>query len=124
MSNLNTILDELRRDINAFICTGVIDIASGMALATVLGDPNHDAMAFAAGYSEVVKANLRALAISGSSPASLEDILISTRDFHFLIRMLGSQYFLALVLGRHASLGLARSLMVKTAARLESAIPK
>lgn len=124
MSALDTVLQDLARDVDHLIATYVVDIDSGMPLAGVSNEPNLDAIAASASYAQVVKANASALRFLGIDPATTEDIVITTRDFYVLIRHLGAEQFHGVTIGKQASLGLTRSTMAKYAARLVAAIPK
>lgn len=124
MSALTATLQELSRDVDHLLATHVVDIDSGMPLSGITNDPTLDAIASAASYAQVVKANANALRFLGMDPQATEDIVITTRTFYVLIRLLGTGHYLSVMMGKQASLGLTRSLMGKYAARLLEAIPR
>lgn len=124
MSTLTATLQELSRDVDHLLATYVVDIDSGMPLAGITKDPTLDAIAAAASYANVVKANANALRFLGMDAQATEDIVITTQTFYVLIRMLGTGHYHSVMMGKQASLGLTRSLMSKYAARLQEAIPR
>lgn len=124
MPALTAILRELARDIDHLIATSIVDIDSGMPLASITNDPTLDATAAAASYAQVVKANANALRFLDMDPQATEDIVITTHTFYALIRLLGTGHYHSVLTGKQASLGLTRSIMGKYAGQLLSAIPK
>lgn len=123
-SPLQSLLGELRTDVEHLVATCVVDIDSGMPLAGVHDDPSFDSIAAAASYAQVVKANVNALRFLGLDPASTEDIVITTHDRYILIRLLGTTHYHGVTVRKQASLGLTRTLMGRYAPKLLAAIPK
>ena len=124
MAALTVLLRELASDVDHLISTSVVDIDSGMPLASITNDPTLDATAAAASYAQVVKANANALRFLDMDPGATEDIVITTHTFYALIRLLGPGHYHSVLMGKQASLGLTRSIMGKYAGPLLSAIPK
>lgn len=111
--SLHEAIDRFRSEVPAFVATDVVNIMSGMSIGGGSADPRFDATVACASYAEVVKTHARALLLLGMDPDSTEDILITTRSTHFLIRLLDSEYYHGLAIGKDGSLGLARVIMKK-----------
>lgn len=122
-SNLQAVLQELKRELDHLAATHVVDIESGMPLCGISNDPTFDSGAAAASYANVVKANAAALYFLGFDPNSTEDIVVTTRTLYILIRMLGPRHYHSIAMGKQGSLGLARNIMNSYAPRLLYAIP-
>lgn len=120
---LESVLRELKREIDHLVATHVVDIESGMALCGVSNDPGFDSGAAAASYANVVKANAAALYFLGFDAHATEDIVVTTRSLYILIRMLGPRHYHSIAMGKQGSLGLARTIMSSYAPRLVYAIP-
>lgn len=116
-SALNSVIADFRTEVEHFISTDIVNIASGMSIGGAAVDPNFDASLASAAYADVVKANRRALDLLGLGADSCEDILITTNNAFLLIRLLGSEHYLGVAVGRKATLGLARAIMKKYASR-------
>ena len=101
----------------------IVDIASGMALATG-GTPGFDLQVAAAGNSNVIRAKLATMKDLGLRNANIEDILITLDSQYHLINVLNTNetqgLFIYLVLDRaQANLALARHKLTRTAAQLK-----
>jgi len=115
--SIEAIIDDFRAEVPSFVSTDVVSIDSGMSIGGGSIDPKFDASIASASYAEVVKSNRRALELLGLDPHSTEDILITTSQVYLLIRLLGSDYYHGLAIGRDGNLGLARAIMKKYGAR-------
>ncbi|MEV6928983.1 hypothetical protein AB0M46_31440 [Dactylosporangium sp. NPDC051485] len=98
--------------IDGALGAALVDHSSGMALSVVGGSQDFDLTIAAAGNSDVVRAELRAMELLGLEGA-IEDVLVTLKDQYHLIRPLtgraGRGLFLYLVLARsRANLALAR----------------
>lgn len=111
--SLQDMIDRFVAEVPHFVSTDVVDVESGLSIGGASADPQFDAAAAAASYAEVVKANRQTSELLGLGRESTEDILITLDDFYVLLRMLGSDYYQGLTVGRAGNLGLARALMKK-----------
>ncbi len=116
-SALNAVIAEFRSEVEHFIATDIVNIASGMSIGGAAVDPNFDASLASAAYADVVKANRRALDLLGLGADTCEDILITTNNAFLLVRLLGTEHYQGLAIGRKATLGLARAILKKYANR-------
>ncbi len=115
MAALNEILEKFKSEIPEFLSTDIIRIEEGLSVGGGSIDPNFDASAASALYSEVVKANKKALELLGGADnvGETEDILVSTDKIYVLMRMLGEKHFQGLAITRKGNVGLARVIMKK-----------
>ena len=110
MSQLQQTISDLLA-IDGATAAAIVDIGSGMALATG-GNPGFDLDVAAAGNSNVVRAKLRTMADLGIE-GGIEDILITLDKQYHLVNVLSGDknkgLFIYLVLNRAAAnLALAR----------------
>jgi predicted regulator of Ras-like GTPase activity (Roadblock/LC7/MglB family) len=122
LSRLEDVLNRFREEVPEFVSTDIVHIESGLSIGGGSIESDFDASVAAASYAEVVKANSRALDLLGLGQGSAEDILVTTKTVHLLIRMLGGEYYQVLVVSRRGNLGLARVLMKKYEPRLLEAL--
>lgn len=115
--SIEAIIEDFRADVPSFVSTDIVHIDSGMSIGGGSIDPNFDATVASASYAEVVKSNRRALQLLGLDPDSTEDILITTDRVYLLIRLLGTEYYHGLAIGRDGNLGLSRAIIKKYAPR-------
>lgn len=122
MNKLHKVLETFREEVPEFVSTDIVNIESGLSIGGGSINPDFDASVASASYAEVVKSNHRALDLIGLGGDSTEDILVTTDQIYVLLRMLGSEYYHVLAVGRKGNLGLARAIMKKYEARLLSAV--
>ena len=122
--SIDAIIDEFRAEVPAFVSTDIVHIDSGMSIGGGSVDPGFDATVASASYAEVVKSNRRALELLGLDPHSTEDILITTDRVYLLIRLLGTEHYHGLAIGRDGNLGLCRAIIKKYAGRFLEELAK
>lgn len=111
MSQLQQTITDLLA-IDGATAAAIVDIGSGMALATG-GNPGFDLDVAAAGNSNVIRAKLRTMQDLGLGDGNIEDILITLNSQYHLINVLQGEknkgLFIYLVLTKAgANLALAR----------------
>ncbi|MGF1465998.1 MAG: hypothetical protein ACFCGT_07675 [Sandaracinaceae bacterium] len=111
--SIDAAIERFRAEVPSFVSTDVVNVGSGMSIGGGSIDPAFDATVASASYAEVVKSNRRALELLGLGADTTEDILITTERVYILIRMLGTQYYHGLAIGRDGNLGLSRVIMKK-----------
>lgn len=125
MARIEDILARFMEEVPQFIATDCVNIEAGLSVGGSASiDPKFDASLASACYSEVVKSNARALDLLGVGAASVEDILITTRDAYILLRLIGKEHFVCLVITRRGTLGLARAILKKHEPALLAALPQ
>ena len=100
---LETILGRVEGGVGALIM-GTDGIAVEKVLSEAGSDANPDVAA--AEFISVVRGAQRASANMGYGP--LRELVVSTDQFHFLLRLMTQDYFLVLVLGRGGNIGRGR----------------
>jgi predicted regulator of Ras-like GTPase activity (Roadblock/LC7/MglB family) len=124
MAKIEDILARFMEEVPQFIATDCVNIDTGLSVGGSTSiDPKFDASLASACYSEVVKSNARALDLLGIGSGTVEDILITTRDAYILIRVIGREHYVSLVITRRGTLGLARAILKKHEPALLTALP-
>lgn len=117
---LNTLIADIANDINGFIGASVVDLESGMPLASSSVRPEFDLDVASAYNSEIVKNKMRTIAALGID-ANLEDMLLTLDTQLHLIKMVTDEMFLYLAADRQATnLALLRSAVNRHVAALEA----
>jgi predicted regulator of Ras-like GTPase activity (Roadblock/LC7/MglB family) len=100
---LESILGRVEGSVGALIMG-----TDGIAVEKVLGEAGSDANldVAAAEFVSVVRTAERASANMGFGP--LRELVVSTDQFHFVLRLMARDYFLVLVLGEGGNLGRGR----------------
>ena len=122
--SIEVIIDEFRAEVPSFVSTDIVHIDSGMSIGGGSTRPEFYATVASASYAEVVKSNRRALELLGLDPHSTEDILITTDQVYLLIRLLGTEHYHGLAVGRDGNLGLCRVIVKKYASRFLAEIAR
>lgn len=101
----NRVVAELSENINGFIGASIVDLDTGMALASQVNQTGFDLEMASAYNSEMVKAKLKTIQALNIN-TDLEDMLLTLGDQLHLIRMLSPNSFLYLA-ARRAETNLA-----------------
>ena len=106
-------LEKIHGDISGFIAASLVDLESGMTLATKTDRSDFDLTVASAYNSELVKQKLkimRSLNLSGS----IEDMLIMLTDQIHLVKLIGSGTFLYLAVDKkQTNLAIVRTVVGK-----------
>jgi predicted regulator of Ras-like GTPase activity (Roadblock/LC7/MglB family) len=112
---LNEVLERIQRDTNGFIAASLVDLESGMTLASKTTRADFDLTAASAYNSELVKQKLKIMNTLGLN-GSIDDMLISLTDQIHLIKLVGKNSFLYLAVDRtQSNLAIVRSAVSKHA---------
>jgi predicted regulator of Ras-like GTPase activity (Roadblock/LC7/MglB family) len=112
---LNEVLERIQRDTNGFIAASLVDLESGMTLASKTTRADFDLTAASAYNSELVKQKLKIMHTLGLN-GSIDDMLISLTDQIHLIKLVGKNSFLYLAVDRtQSNLAIVRSAVSKHA---------
>jgi predicted regulator of Ras-like GTPase activity (Roadblock/LC7/MglB family) len=111
MSKLEDLIQQFADGVPEYISTALVDIESGMGVASYSKDPDFDASAANAAYTDFVQANRDALEILGADPYDTTDILITTNGMYLLIRELGETYYMGTAISQDGNLALVRKRM-------------
>lgn len=117
---LNRLLTAVAEDVNGFIGASIVDLESGMPLASTTTRPDFDLEVASAYNSEMVKAKRKTIAALGLD-ASLEDMLLTLNTQLHLIKLLSDDTFMYLAADRQATnLALLRSAVNRHAAEYQA----
>ncbi len=115
---LNRLLDDVAKDVNGFIGASIVDLESGMPLASKTTRPDFDLEVASAYNSEMVKGKQKTIQALGLD-AKLEDMLLTLDSQLHLIKMLSADTFMYLAADRQATnLALLRSAVNRNVADL------
>ncbi|WP_201328034.1 roadblock/LC7 domain-containing protein [Thermotomaculum hydrothermale] len=121
MGELEKLLESAAKEIAEMVGASVVNMETGLALASYSVDPSFDVSVSSAAYAEVLKQNDVALDLLGGPEVvgEVEDILVTTDKFYFLVRKLGNKHFLGVAITKKGNLGLARVIMKKYEPKME-----
>ncbi|MBD2723344.1 roadblock/LC7 domain-containing protein [Hymenobacter armeniacus] len=112
------VVQDVLNDLPGLVAVAVVDITSGMALASHSNSPALNPETAAAYNTEVVKQKQKAMSALKLSGENIEDILITlTNQFH-LIKLAGNKFIYLVVNSRETNLAIAREVLRSTAANL------
>lgn len=106
---LNNFLNNIAEDLNGFIGASVVNLDTGMSLASISRSHDFDLDIAAAYNSEMVKAKFKTMNALGLE-GGLEDMLITLQNQLHLIRMLDNNLFVYVAVSSdHCNLALLRA---------------
>ncbi|MBJ6108644.1 hypothetical protein MUN81_05360 [Hymenobacter sp. 5317J-9] len=112
------VVQDVLNDLPGLVAVAVVDITSGMALASHSNSPALNPETAAAYNTEVVKQKQKAMSALKLSGENIEDILITlTNQFH-LIKLAGNKFIYLVVNSRETNLAIAREVLRSTADNL------
>ncbi|MCL6423385.1 hypothetical protein Bequi_08295 [Brachybacterium sp. JHP9] len=100
--DLNNLITAIANDVNGFIGASIVDVESGMPLASASRRPDFDLEVASAYNSEMVKAKQKTIAALGLN-ANLEDMLLTLDSQLHLIKMLSPTLFMYLAADRQST---------------------
>ena len=100
--DLKNLIANISSDLDGFIGASVVDLDTGMSLASASKMSNFDLDVASAYNSEMVKAKYKTIKALGLD-TGLEDMLLTLDDQLHLIRMLDDQSFIYVAVDRHSS---------------------
>mgnify|MGYP002722732872 FL=1 len=90
---LHNYLNEIASDLGGFIGASIVDLDTGMSLATNSRYPNFDLDVAAAYNSEMVKSKFKAMDALNIPRTGLQDMLLTLNDQFHLIKMMDNNLF-------------------------------
>jgi predicted regulator of Ras-like GTPase activity (Roadblock/LC7/MglB family) len=113
IKQLQNIVDQMSRELPGILAVAVVTVEDGMSIAEVRRRDDIETAAAAAYLASIVKSNAKAINLLADDE-EVEDILITTRQYHFIIRHVDNQPFFIFVMTSRAEwLGKARLLIKK-----------
>jgi hypothetical protein len=114
----DAVLEAVEGNLSGFIGASIVDMETGMALATRSRRPEFDLDVASAYNSEMVKAKLNTMRVLNIH-SGLEDMLLTLGDQLHLIKLLGTSTFVYVAVDKAGSnLALLRSAVVRETAAL------
>lgn len=115
---LTEVLEKIQMDASGFIGASLVDLDSGMTLAVKAARNDFDVTAASAYNSELVKQNLKIMRTLGLT-STMEDIQITLSDQIHVMKLIGPNTFLYLLVDRKQSnIAIVRNAVNKHAAAL------
>lgn len=116
IKQLKNLLDQMSKELPGVLAVAAVTVEDGMSIAEVQCRDDIETAAAAAYLAAIVKSNAKAMSLLAGDEADedLEDILITTRHYHFVIRHIDDQpFFIFVMTTKEAWLGKARLLLKK-----------
>lgn len=118
IKQLQHLIEQMSRELPGILAAAVVTVEDGMSIAQVRRREDIDTAAAAAYLASIVKSNAKAINLLADDE-EIEDILITTRGYHFIIRHVDDQpFFIFLMTTKEEWLGKARMLIKKYEAHL------
>jgi predicted regulator of Ras-like GTPase activity (Roadblock/LC7/MglB family) len=119
IKELQNLIDEMSRELPGILAAAVVTVEDGMSIAEVSRRDDIETAAAAAYLASIVKSNAKAINLLADDEV-VEDILITTRQYHFIIRhQEGSPYFIFVMTTKKQWLGKARLLIKEYEVQLD-----
>jgi len=114
------VVQEIINDLPGLMAVAVVDVTSGMALASHTNSPTLNPETAAAYNTEVVKQKQKAMSALKLSGENIEDILITLSSQIHLIKLAnnGNKFIYLVVNSRDTNLAIAREVLRSNAAAL------
>ncbi|MCI5210393.1 MAG: hypothetical protein D3910_16755 [Candidatus Electrothrix sp. ATG2] len=118
IKQLPPLLERLGKELPGFLTAAVVNCDDGLSLAELSVKPEIEAGAAAAYLSSIVKSNRKAIKLLADNEVT-EDIIVSTWQYHFIIRDLNNlPFFLFVMTDRNEWLGRTKLVMQSFEAEL------
>lgn len=111
IKQLPPLLEKLQIELPGFLAAAVVNCDDGLSLAELSVKPDIEAGAAAAYLSSIVKSNRKAIKLLANNEMT-DDIIVSTGQYHFIIRDLSNMpFFLFVMTDRNEWLGRTKMIM-------------
>ena len=112
IKQLPPLLERLRDELPGFLAAALVNADDGLSLAELSVKPEIEAAAASAYLASIVKSNRKAIKLLAGEQVT-DDIIISTSQYHFIIRDLpGLSFFLFVMTERNEWLGRTKMVML------------
>ncbi|MCI1186773.1 hypothetical protein MON38_05035 [Hymenobacter sp. DH14] len=112
------VVQDVLNDLPGLLAVAVVDINSGMALASHSNSPSLNPETAAAYNTEVVKQKQKAMSALKLTGENIEDILITLSNQLHLIKLAGTKFIYLAVNSRDTNLAIAREVLRSSAEQL------
>ena len=111
IKQLPLLLERLKKELPGFLTAAVVNCDDGLSLSELSVKPEIEAGAAAAYLSSIVKSNRKAIKLLANNEVT-DDIIVSTGQYHFIIRDLSNlPFFLFVMTDRDEWLGRTKMVM-------------
>jgi predicted regulator of Ras-like GTPase activity (Roadblock/LC7/MglB family) len=111
IKQLPPLLERLRDELPGFLAAALVNADDGLSLAELSVKPEIEAAAASAYLASIVKSNRKAIKLLAGEQVT-DDIIISTSQYHFIIRDLPNlSFFLFVMTERNEWLGRTKMIM-------------
>lgn len=111
IKQLPPLLERLRNELPGFLAAAVVNCDDGLSLAELSAQSEIETAAAAAYLASIVKSNRKAIRLLAGNEVT-DDIIVSTGQYHFIIRELTrSPFFLFVMTSRDEWLGRTKMIM-------------
>ncbi len=113
IKQLQNLVEQMSRELPGILAAAVVTVDDGMSIAEVSRRDDIETAAASAYLASVVKSNSKAISLLADDEV-VDDILITTTQYHFIIRhSQGQPFFLFLMTTKEEWLGKAKLLLTK-----------
>jgi len=113
LNQLQSLIDQMSKELPGVLAVAVVTVEDGMSIAEVKRKEGIETAAAAAYLASIVKSNSKAINLLADDE-QVDDILITTKMYHFIIRHVeGQPFFLFVMTSKDEWLGKARMLIRK-----------
>ncbi len=113
IKQLQNLVEQMSRELPGILAAAVVTVDDGMSIAEVSRRDDIETAAASAYLASVVKSNSKAISLLADDEV-VDDILITTSQYHFIIRhSQGQPFFLFLMTTKEEWLGKAKLLLTK-----------
>lgn len=118
IKELHKLVEMMANELPGILAAAVVTVEDGMSIAEVSREADIEPAVAAAYLASVVKSNSKAIRILADDE-TIDDILITTKQYHFIIRHEPDQpFFIFLMTTKEEWLGKARAVIKKYEAKL------
>jgi predicted regulator of Ras-like GTPase activity (Roadblock/LC7/MglB family) len=113
IKELQKLIDQMSRELPGILAAAVVTVEDGMSIAEVTRREGIETAAASAYLASIVKSNGKAINLLADDEV-VDDILITTSQYHFIIRHIEDEpFFLFVMTSKDEWLGKARMLIKK-----------
>ncbi len=113
IQKLQSLIDRMSKELPGILAAAVVTVDDGMSIAAVRRRQDIETDAASAYLASIVRSNAKAIRLLADDE-EVDDILVTTSQYHFIIRHMPNQpFFIFVMTTKEAWLGKARLLIKK-----------
>lgn len=110
---LQSLIDRMSKELPGILAAAVVTVDDGMSIAAVRRREDIETDAASAYLASIVRSNAKAISLLADDEV-VDDILVTTSQYHFIIRHMPEQpFFIFVMTSKEVWLGKARMLIKK-----------